>query len=307
MRNRLIKLSRKEFLLKVSGLLGISTIAAGKIFSADLSHFKMEPKILGRTGLKVNPLGFGASRTLQPAVVKAALNKGLNFIDTGRTYFNGQNEEMLGKTLKGIRDQVIIQSKIPIRDESILNNLKNPETKDKIRTILENTLNECLQALQTDYIDIMLLHNAESPELLFNEEVMRFFEDAKTSGKIRAHGFSAHSVDLKCVEAATKNMFYDVLMVPYNFKGSYNHSVSGYFNEWDQTALEGYLKKLHDNNIGTIAMKTCSAGALALDPSSEPSIRDAIKWVIQKDFICLASVAMRNFEEIEHNSSMFTN
>ena len=52
---------------------------------------------------------------MEPSLLKAALDRGINFIDTGRSYYNGQNEVMVGKVIKGIREKVIIQSKVRVR------------------------------------------------------------------------------------------------------------------------------------------------------------------------------------------------
>ena len=74
-----------------------------------------EYRVLGRTGIKVTAVGYGASRTMEPSLVKKALDIGINFFDTGRYYSGGQNEVMLGRVIKGIRQKVIIQSKMLFR------------------------------------------------------------------------------------------------------------------------------------------------------------------------------------------------
>ena len=55
---------------------------------------------LGKAGIKVTEIGFGASRTMDPSLVHHALEVGMNFIDTGRAYANGPNEFMVGKVLR---------------------------------------------------------------------------------------------------------------------------------------------------------------------------------------------------------------
>ena len=67
---------------------------------------------MGRTGLRVTKLGMGASRTMEPAVIKAALDSGINFFDTAPNYGLGTGEERLGKALKSKdRSKIVINTK----------------------------------------------------------------------------------------------------------------------------------------------------------------------------------------------------
>jgi hypothetical protein len=90
-------------------------------------------------------------------------------------------------------------------------------------------------------------------------------------------------------------------MVPYNQKGSYKHSRASHYNEWDQPALESELKKAEKNNIGIVAMKTCSGGPYSPDGKSKPSYEEALKWVLSHSYITTMAVAMGNMKEINEN------
>jgi len=291
-------LSRKEFLRASAGILGIGLLGP-KVFSSSGSKIPMVE--LGKTGIKVPPICYGASRSQESSLVKAVMENGINFFDTGRSYARGQNEIMLGKAIKGFRDKVIIQSKLKVRINTEKEDLNSKETALNIKNQMESSLNESLKALQTDYIDIMLYHLAYSPSLLFNDAVLGFFQKSKKAGKIRAFGFSAHNNSLEVIEAAANNPVYEIVMVPYNHKGSYIHSLSNQYNEWDQPRLEKSLKALHKKKVGIIAMKTCSGGPYAFKDSDNPSFRNAIKWVLNQDFIDCANVAMGNFSQIDEN------
>ena len=186
------RLTRKEFIQKSSaGLLG-----AGMMSSRSLKWFDSgqapEKRILGRTGIAVTVLGFGASRTQEQGVLMAALDAGINFLDTGRSYANGQNEVMIGKALGTMRRDLIIQSKIKIRPDEKGDALKTRDASLYIYKTMQNGLNESLKALQTDYIDIWLIHGADSLEIIHHETVMEFFSKVKQQGVIRACGFSSH-------------------------------------------------------------------------------------------------------------------
>ena len=295
----------KNFSKSSKGLLALTLL--GKIplslLPAPTAYAQAAPqrRTLGRTQIKVSPIGFGASRTMEPALVKIALDKGMNFLDTGRIYYNGQNEVMLGKVIRGIRKEVVIQSRALVFLRGKEEIYKSVEGSKKIRTMLDTSLKESLKALQTDYIDIYLIHGANSIAIIEHETVMDFFRVAKEKGQIRACGFSSHDNQVALLKAANSNKFYDVIMIPYNHKGSYIHSQGGHYREWDQPALESELKKAEDNKIGIIAMKTCSGGPYSPDGESKPSYKAALKWILNHSYVSSMAVAMGNTKQINEN------
>ena len=300
------QMSRKGFLIKTSaGLLGYSLFRGDRsgLFNSQTASKQTFPeyRLLGRTGIKVTPVGFGASRTMEPMLLKSALDAGINFIDTGRSYFNGQNEVMVGKVIQGMRKEVIIQSKVRLRSREIGEKLDTAAAYDSIIKIMQSSLNESLKALQTNYIDVLLIHGANSVDIINHDAVMEFFRNASEKGLIRACGFSSHSNQVQLLIAANKSKSYDVVMVPYNHKGSYVHSNTGSYSEWDQPALEKELEKAEENNIGIVAMKTCSGGPYALDGESRPSFNAALRWVLDHSYIDTMAVAMGNLSELSED------
>jgi len=239
---------------------------------------------------------------MEPSLVQKALDTGVNFFDTGRHYSGGQNEVMLGKVLKGVRQGVIIQSKMLSRPFGWGEALDTPAMGKKLQNMMETSLNQSLEALQTDYIDIMLLHGVSQLELINHETVMSFFEGAKKEGKIRACGFSTHSNQVKLVRDANQSKFYDVVMVPYNHKGSFVHSGWGFSDKWDQSAMEKEFEEAEKNGIGVVAMKTCSGGPYSPDGVSKETFENALRWILSHSFISTMAVAMGNIKEIKENS-----
>jgi aryl-alcohol dehydrogenase-like predicted oxidoreductase len=295
-------ITRKEFIKKSSA----GVVGTGIILQKPLSwvswNTEPEKRTLGRSGIEVTTLGFGASRTQEPALLLAALDTGINFIDTGRSYARGQNEVMVGKTVKDRRKDLIIQSKVRIRPSEKGDDLKTKEASKKIREMMQKSLDESLEALQTDYIDIWLIHGADSEEILHHETVMEFFSDLKQRGIIRATGFSSHHNQAELLEADNALNFYDVAMVSYTFSGSYTHSNSGTFSQYNQEALEREMKIAHQHQKGIIGMKACSAGPFKGKDDEKASFGNAIKWVLDKPYIQSAAVAMANFTQIEENT-----
>ena len=300
------RMSRRGFLKKSStGLVALGFIGAKPgtrpIPSTCLEKTESPYRLLGSTGMEVSSVGFGASRTMEPALLKTAVDAGVTFIDTGRTYFNGQNEFMVGEAIKEKRHRLIIQSKISLRLRQDEENLQSASVSQRIKTMMEQSLAESLKALQTDYIDVMLLHGVRSVDMIRHETIMTFFQEAKKKGQIRAHGFSSHTNQVEVMRAANQTQFYDVIMIPYNHKGSYIHSQSGRHSEWDQTSLEVEMKKALAHGTGIVAMKTCSAGPFAPNPESKPSYEEALRWVLDRDTVHTMAVAMGNLEEIEED------
>ena len=295
-----IKISRKHFIKK--GLLAALSLnilnSYSSLFHKTYSTKQNRLRNLGRSGLKVTSLGMGATRTTEPAVIKAALNNGINFFDTGRRYAGGNNEIMLGKIFEGIRNEVIIQSKVPVKGREKLD--FNDGVKETIKS-MELSVNESLKALNTDYIDVMLLHGMSRPDITYNDEVMKFMEKIRKEGKVKAIGFSSHSNMVELIRKNNEILFYDVIMCPFNHRGSYRHSRSERYSEWDQPALIEQLKIANDKGIGIVAMKTTSGGPFQPEGKETATYEDAVRWVLQHDFICTAAVGMRNFEEIAEN------
>ena len=290
------KISRKKFLsAAIAGMTGIKLISQTR-YSDPL--VAAGSRNLGKTGIMVGPLCFGAPRTNEESLIRYAIDKGIKFIDTGRSYGNGNNEKLVGRAVAGIRKSIVIQSKIRLDPNELPSGGRGRKGSEEIRNILSSKLDESLKALDSDYIDILLYHDAPGEDLLFHDEVMRFYDEMKRNGVIKAHGFSAHNDLMNLLERNNAEPFYDVVMVPFNHKGSFIHSVTGRYSEWDQNRLVTALTGAGDKGIGVMAMKTCSGGKFSPSPGIEPSYAEAVRWVVQHPFISSAAIAMANFEQV---------
>ena len=198
----------------------------------------MEYKILGKTGLRVSSLAFGAlqfariERSDAVKLVLSAYEYGINLIDTAHMYPN--SEEILGEALNGIRDKVYIITK------SISKNKKD----------FLNDFNQSLKRLNTDYIDIFMFHNVsknEEFEIIQNEGIINALIKEKQKGKIRFIGFSCHNPVV--IDRFYELDDFSVLMVPLNFMT----------NEYvDKPIVEKFTKF----DIGLLAMKPFGGGRL---------------------------------------------
>ena len=284
-------MNRKEFLVRTaSGIVGIGVAgcSAPALRTAPEKTAPLTYGTLGKTGLKVTGVGFGATRTDQPSVMKRVVDLGVNFIDTGRMYAGGRNEELIGKVVRDIRKDIVLQSKF------------HRKLHDDPKAI-EHSIEESLKALKTDYIDIMLYRWPESPEQLRSPAVEKAFARAKEKGTIRFGGFSCHENQAVMIGAALEAGFYDVALVAYNHAGNYIHPQSKRFYEWDQAALEIELGKAVERGMGIVAMKSCAGGPRKEQGESAPTYTASLRWLLENDLVDASVPAMANFRQVEED------
>ncbi|MGO8695681.1 MAG: aldo/keto reductase [Rectinemataceae bacterium] len=151
----------------------------------------MKYRTLGKTGIKVSPYCLGAMMFGAMAnpdhddairIIHKALDAGINFIDTADRYSQGESEEIVGKALKGRRDDVVLATKVnnPMGDD--------PNQQGNSRRWLIREVEASLRRLQTDHIDLYLIHRP-SPDTDI-EETLSALTDLLRSGKVRAIGSS---------------------------------------------------------------------------------------------------------------------
>ena len=143
----------------------------------------MKTKLLGRTGVTVSELCFGtmsfggdADEATSAAMYKAVRDAGINFFDTANEYSKGRSEEILGRLMKGERDDLVITTKVF--------NAIRPDVNARggSRRHIAHAVELCLKRLQTDRIDVLFMHRYDS--LTPIEETMRALEDLTRAGKI---------------------------------------------------------------------------------------------------------------------------
>lgn len=198
---------------------------------------------LGRTGLMVTVLGLGGipirDRGWEEAiqVVQAALEQGLNFIDTARGY--GDSEAKIGAALKtaGKRDKVYLATKTPQRDAA------------GARADVEHSLRE----LGTGYIDIYQLHGVDEPadleQVLAPDGALAALKEAKQAKKVRFIGITGHNPHL--LQKAIQTGEFDTVMVPVNILDRFIFAA--------EKTLLPLAKKL---DVGVIAMKPLAGGVI---------------------------------------------
>jgi aryl-alcohol dehydrogenase-like predicted oxidoreductase len=151
----------------------------------------MEYRRLGQAGVKVSPicLGAGVRGPLDEErfirTIEHAIDLGCNFIDCANNYGVGRSETLLGQTIKGKREGLVITSKVFTKAGP------GPNDQGLSRPHIMREVERSLKKLQTDWIDIYYLHKPD-PETRI-EETLRTMEDLVRQGKVRYVGASNHS------------------------------------------------------------------------------------------------------------------
>jgi len=215
----------------------------------------MKYRELGKTGIQVSEIGFGAwgiggavkeSRAYGPTddkisqtALEKAFEKGVTFYDTSPLYGYGHSEELIGSTLKNVRQQIIIASK-----SGYVNfEAEQDFSSQHIRSSLEGSL----LRLQTDYVDIFQLHDPPLSLLEEDYQIIDTLELLMQEGKIRILGVTTKSPaeSLAIIEK-------------YDFQ-----SVQVNFSLVDQRALEnGLFRKCKEKGVGIIARTPLCFGFL---------------------------------------------
>ncbi|MET8358065.1 aldo/keto reductase [Micromonospora sp. NPDC005171] len=151
----------------------------------------MQYRTLGRTGVQVSTLVLGAmnfgklGHTTQgeaTAIVDAALEAGINLIDTADMYSQGESEEMVGKAIAGRRDDIVLATKagMPMGDER--------NQRGSSRRWLVTELDNSLRRLGVDHVDLYQIHRWDPTTS--DEETLSALTDLQRAGKIRYFGSS---------------------------------------------------------------------------------------------------------------------
>jgi aryl-alcohol dehydrogenase-like predicted oxidoreductase len=180
-------------------------------------------RTLGRTGINVTALGYGAMElrgaprgreiTLEQAqtVLGSVLDSGINYIDTSIDY--GQSEELIGRFAAGRRTEFTLATKCGcvVGKPSAPAGERNPHifTRENILAGIDQSL----ARLKTDYVDVLQFHASPSRETLEEHDAIQTVLDLKRAGKVRFIGMSA---TLPNLEDHIAMGVFDVFQIPYS-------------------------------------------------------------------------------------------
>ncbi len=288
--------NRRKF-LKAS-LMGSAAAVIGKnAFASEhgnKKYNKNSDKIitrkLGNTGIELPIVSMGVMRADNPALVKAALKKGIVHLDTAHVYQGGRNEEMLGKLLKDYpRDSYIISTKVKVDGFDKETGQFKPETNPEEVT---EQLNISLERLGIDYVDILYLHAIQTYDSALYEPILKNLKKAKKSGKARFLGVSTHRNMPEVIDAVIDSKVYDIVLTSYNFQMK------------DSEEMETALKRADDAGIGIVGMKTMAGGFLDKERTKKINAKAALKWALLNERIHTTIPGYTSFAEMEESFSV---
>ena len=303
----------------------------------------MKTRILGKTGLNVSELGLGSAFMAGQGqdganrCVDYAVDHGVNYFDTAANYGDGRDETMLGTALKGKRDKVILATKVGFTNRE-RSRLDGHRSADQLMDQFEGSL----KRLQTDYVDIIQIHEADylkwwtddipddedavdwgalivdDTEYDFSDApAVEFLAAAKCSGKARFIGLTAKNV--RVLARILKAVEVDSVMTAHQF------------NPVFRNAVEFLFPTAQDLDIGVVIGAPLMKGWLAvpqnawrenppdwmdetfkasyfrfLDIQGDAGIPMAelcIRWMLSEQRQQSVVVGFSNIEEVEFNIS----
>lgn len=299
-------IGRRDFLkTSVAAAVGASVADSG-VCAAEKSPTNTKPiasRRLGKTGLELPILGFGGggvpkvwgnplSTQDRVSLVRYAYDRGVRYFDTSPVYFDC--EAIFGEALKDRRSQLCLVTKV----EST-----KPE---EVRKSVEKSL----KTLQTDYLDLILIHGTPGLEQMSVAQAMRIHAELvklRDERIIRFIGFSAHGYFDKALALISSGGF-DQCMLAYGyFPRGYDQVHSARMVEYRNACVA----KAHELGMGIVAMKVIGAGMLGawsgnLVPGFDKQRAQrlpaaAIRYVLQDKRIDILNLGMRLKEEVDAN------
>jgi predicted aldo/keto reductase-like oxidoreductase len=303
-------IGRRGFLkaAATAALLGGATPPGALAEAPAQSPGAIPTRTLGKTGVSVPILGYGGAalpkKWLNPlsyedrvALVRYAFDRGLRYFDTAPTYM--ESEAILGEALKDRR-----------RDSCLVTKVDGTDPK-AARKMVEASL----RALQTDRVDILLIHGTPGVEQMSVAQAMKMHAEVvklRDEKMTRSVGFSAHGYFDKALALIASGGF-DVCML------SYGYLPRGHNQVWTArmaTLRDACVAKAHELGMGIVAMKVIGAGMLgAWSGHHVPGFDKrrlgqlpgaAIRHVMQDPRVHVLDIGMRVKEEIDANIGIFS-
>lgn len=245
-------------------------------------------------------------------MIDYALDFGINHIDTADLYDFGENEKMLGNILKERRHDIVLTTKIGNHFDTRTKKWFWDPSPYYLRQAFENSL----ERLQTDYVDLLLLHGGTIDDPI--DDIIETFEQLKQTGKIRAYGIS--SIRPNVIHEYLKKSQIDAVMMQYSLldrrpeeffnlleeknisvlargplaKGILTEKSSDYIAK---KADNGYEDYTHDELVSTISI---------LQQHSDSLTSLAYRYVLHHPTVASAVFGARTLEQLETNLEHFS-
>ncbi len=252
-------------------------------------------RVLGRTGMRISDISFGAGQVPSASLVLRAVDQGVNYFDTAPDY--GQSEAIIGEALAKLgarREQVHVASKFcrPVGYEEGVSHLQLGATKADYKSAVEGSL----KRLQTAYLDAVFVHAIggvndyeKERRRLLDEAMLSAFQELRQEGKVRWLAVSSHGpyhMERLLTDAVGSGHF-DYVMPAFNFVKF--------------PKVPEVLRLARERNVGVVAMKTLAGAkdAGVLGPQDVPFEQAAFKWVLKHPEVAGLVVTMKRVSDLD--------
>ena len=242
---------------------------------------------LGSTGFKVSDISLGTGQVLRHSdpvgLLQAAMDRGVNYIDTSPDYAGTRSETAIGKAISGRqREDLFIATKWCTSDGHV-------RQGSTVQTYID-TVEASLKRLGTEQVDLVHVHACDTVERLLDPNVHEAFDRLKEQGKVRFMGVSTHTPNLENVaRAVIDSDRFDVMMLAYHH-GAWPHQQALI----DEAAARG---------IGVVAMKTLKGakhrGMSEYQAEANSYAQAAFKWVLSNPNVACLVVSFFDDRQVD--------
>jgi predicted aldo/keto reductase-like oxidoreductase len=217
-------------------------------------------------------------------LVQAGVDAGINYFDTAHEYMNGVNEETVGKVLKPVRNKVFITTKIvPKKPQDMMREMELS-----------------LRRLQTDHVDLLLLHALDERKWTLHPEFLKVFEEARKKGMTRFIGVSTHDKHAEVMDAAVESKVWQAVLTGYNYMSP--------------PSVKAAIARARKAGLGIVAMKTFlnpidlatwnweTIKDIRKDKKSKVTpVQALLKWVLDDPNVDTTVPGVTSFEQLEED------
>ncbi|WP_143331913.1 aldo/keto reductase [Domibacillus antri] len=240
----------------------------------------MNTRELGHSGIFVSELGLGCmsigtEEHRAETILKTALDEGITYFDTADLYDFGVNEKLVGKTLKNVRDKVVIATKAGNR----WTDSKDSWTWDASKAYIKEAAKQSLKRLGTEYIDLYQLHGGTLDDPI--DETIEAFEELKAEGFIRAYGIS--SIRPTVIDQYVKKSSISSVMVQYSML--------------DRRPENQALPILSENGVSVVARGPIAFGLLSAKWREKlaKASKKGLNWYDESELSAVLTKLEKNF------------
>ena len=230
-------------------------------------------------GLGGHPLGSAEDERAAMRIVQESVGGGINFMDNAWEYHDGVSERLMGMALRGRRDDVFLMTKVCTHGQG--------------RKVAMKMLEQSLRRLQTDRLDLWMIHQVEKAHEIESAfapgGVVEALDQARTEGKVRYVGFTGHKDPDLHLAMLARDYPFDVVLLPIN---CFEVDRAGF-----RTRV---LPELNRRGIGSLGIKTMGGDPAPVVRDGKLTAEEAIRYSLSHPVSCQI-IGMKSVQNVRDN------